>query len=82
MPDIEEGPETNIFFEESSENSCEAPIIRGGTLVKLVERLTYHGAIDLNYLRIFLITFRDFCTPLRLLELLIERWVNPLMKFL
>ena len=46
---------------------------RGGTLEKLVERLTYHTNYDNKYLYQFLMTYRSFTTPAELLRLLKER---------
>lgn len=74
QPDVEEGPNTNVVFEESSDSSGEAPLLRGGTLLKIIERHTFHSTFDPKTLRTLLITFRDFCTPSHLLDLLIERY--------
>ena len=45
---------------------------QGASLIKLVERLTYHEHPNPTLRDAFLITYRTFCTPDELLDLLIK----------
>eukprot|EP01113_Clastostelium_recurvatum_P049806 TRINITY_DN928_c0_g1_i4.p1 TRINITY_DN928_c0_g1~~TRINITY_DN928_c0_g1_i4.p1 ORF type:complete len:1284 (+),score=384.18 TRINITY_DN928_c0_g1_i4:97-3948(+) len=64
--------EEGIVFLQFEKGSL--PIIKGATIDKLIERLTFHSYSDPNYMQEFLLTYRSFTTPQKLLDSLKERW--------
>lgn len=53
---VVEDSEENIVFEDNLQSRNGIPIIKGGTVVKLIERLTYHmyaGTLNIYYIRFF-----------------------------
>ncbi|KAI8992261.1 ras guanine nucleotide exchange factor domain-containing protein [Pilobolus umbonatus] len=48
--------------------------VKGGTLKALVERMTLHDYLDMNFNSTFLLTYRSFCTSIELLSLLEARY--------
>eukprot|EP01125_Pyxidicula_operculata_P008820 TRINITY_DN2925_c0_g4_i2.p1 TRINITY_DN2925_c0_g4~~TRINITY_DN2925_c0_g4_i2.p1 ORF type:complete len:1285 (-),score=312.73 TRINITY_DN2925_c0_g4_i2:27-3881(-) len=53
------------------------PEISGANLSQLVERLTYHQFIDLEFTNAFLLTYRLFTTPEKFLKCLMNRYHFP-----
>jgi len=52
--------------------------IKGGSLARLVERLTHHSITDVDYVFAFLVTYKSFTDAKTLFRLLIERFrVQP-----
>lgn len=60
------GPNEIVFTLDGS--------VKGGTLPALVERMTLHDYLDMNFNNTFLLTYRSFCTSMELLELLEARY--------
>ncbi|KAF5401060.1 putative ras GTP exchange factor son of sevenless, partial [Paragonimus heterotremus] len=69
---------TNIIFDSDiPDSSVEIPVIRAATMLKLIERMTYHAYFDSKTVGVFLMTYRRYIQPLTLLELLIDRFNVP-----
>jgi hypothetical protein len=49
-------------------------VIKGGTIGKLVERLTFESTTDSDYVETFLLTYRSMIPPSELLECLFQRY--------
>jgi son of sevenless-like protein len=69
----ESDEEEDIILTQQDAKSKEKEV-KGGTLTKLIERLSYHKHVDTNYLFTFLMTYRSFTTPHAFLEALILRY--------
>ncbi|CAF1455941.1 unnamed protein product, partial [Adineta steineri] len=71
---------TNIQIDyHTNDKSSSSPsfTIRGATIEKLIEHLTHHQLLHPRFVKSFLMTYKSYCTPLELLNLLIERYNIP-----
>jgi len=50
------------------------PVVKGGSVEKLTERLTYFKYPDPEYRLAFLLTYQSFTTPLKLFQLLVAKF--------
>eukprot|EP01120_Amphizonella_sp_Union-15-10_P012325 TRINITY_DN5451_c0_g1_i1.p1 TRINITY_DN5451_c0_g1~~TRINITY_DN5451_c0_g1_i1.p1 ORF type:complete len:588 (-),score=114.16 TRINITY_DN5451_c0_g1_i1:46-1776(-) len=66
----EEDNDSNIVFSEKTING--KPTIKYASLDKLISKLTWKG-VEPTFLSEFLLTYRSFCTPLELIDGLIQR---------
>jgi len=84
--DEDDHPDNIRYVKEDAENEDlgtrpeDPPLIKGGTLSKLVEKVTPTEYSDTNYLMDFILTFRSFTTSRELLSLLIKRFSMPRPK--
>jgi son of sevenless-like protein len=79
--DAADTPAHIIFDSQTTGNGqltfTDGPSIKAATIDKLVERLTHHLYLYTNFSRIFLICYREFCTPVEFFNLLMERFSVP-----
>jgi len=73
----ENDTDENIVFLASQPGEDPKPKVRGGTLEKLIERLTHPSENDPQYLLHFLLTYRSFTDPKELLAILSNRYNMP-----
>eukprot|EP01088_Endostelium_zonatum_P020160 TRINITY_DN728_c1_g2_i1.p1 TRINITY_DN728_c1_g2~~TRINITY_DN728_c1_g2_i1.p1 ORF type:complete len:1443 (-),score=436.88 TRINITY_DN728_c1_g2_i1:116-4444(-) len=76
--DEPDGEQNIVFTAETA--MMPRPEIKGGTLEKLVQRLTFEAYPDPDFTKAFLLTYRTFTTPSELLSLLILRYLIPKPK--
>ncbi|XP_065324988.1 son of sevenless homolog 2-like [Gordionus sp. m RMFG-2023] len=65
----------NIVFDCKYDK--EIPLVKAGTLDKLIERLTFPKYSDPFYLSIFLVVYRTFVHPTQLFDALMDRYNIP-----
>ena len=56
------------------DSKTDPPLLRGGTLIGLVEQLTRHDRLDAHFNNTFLLTYRSFTTATELFEMLVKRF--------
>lgn len=65
--------ESNIIFMDGAKPGA-PPLIKGGTLAKLVERTTHPKFGDSTLVNTFLLTYRSFCTAIELVGMMQQRF--------
>lgn len=56
------------------DTKVQPPVLKGGTLLALVEQLTRHDKLDSSFKDTFLLTYQSFTTARELFELLVKRF--------
>jgi son of sevenless-like protein len=56
------------------DTKVQPPVLKGGTLLALVEQLTRHDKLDSSFNNTFLLTYRSFTSARELFELLVKRF--------
>jgi son of sevenless-like protein len=56
------------------DTKVQPPVLKGGTLLALVEQLTRHDKLDSSFNGTFLLTYRSFTTARELFEMLVKRF--------
>ncbi|KAI9733208.1 MAG: hypothetical protein M1818_007326 [Claussenomyces sp. TS43310] len=56
------------------DTKVQPPVLKGGTLIALVEQLTRHDKLDSSFNGTFLLTYRSFTNARELFELLVKRF--------
>ncbi|KAK6594733.1 RasGEF domain-containing protein, partial [Botrytis cinerea] len=81
LADIDETPDCLKLDHEddiSYDTKVQPPILKGGTLVALVEQLTRHDKLSSDFNNTFLLTYRSFTNARELFEHLVKRFqVQP-----
>ena len=80
-PDVPSPQEETPWFlqldhleEVTHDAKVEAPVVKAGTLMGLVEQLTRHDRPDTTFNTTFLLTYRSFTSAAELFQLLVERF--------
>eukprot|EP01136_Pigoraptor_vietnamica_P010008 Opistho-1_new@47108 len=71
----EEFDPTQLVLDDTQTTISGHRLVKGGTLERLVERLTHEKSFDPHFPTTFMLTYRSFTTPMHLLDLLVERCI-------
>lgn len=75
--DQDETPDFLVLDHEQDilyDTKAQPPVLKGGTLLALVEQLTRHDKLDSNFNNTFLLTYRSFTSARELFGLLVKRF--------
>lgn len=76
-PALNDTPDFLVLDHEKDilyDNKVQPPVLKGGTLMALVEQLTRHDKLDSSFNGTFLLTYRSFTTARELFEMLVKRF--------